>query len=322
MPRAGVLLVNLGSPEAPTAPALRRYLGEFLSDPRVVDLPRWLWLPLLYGVVLPRRAPRSAALYARIWTPEGSPLVTSGRRLAERLGEVLGDRFVVAAAMRYGAPSLEDGLARLQASGCATALVVPLFPQYSEATFGSIVARVGQVAARPSLQVRCVAPYPTDAGYLDALAARCRDTLAAGPVDHHVFSFHGVPQRVIARGDPYREQCAATADALAARLGLPADRWTLAWQSRFGPGAWLEPATDRVVPELAARAPRVLVCTPGFAADCLETIDEIGRDLDERFRAAGGQELRRVPCLDEHPRWVEALATIVRAQAEGAPTRA
>jgi ferrochelatase len=310
----GVLLVNLGSPAAPTTPAVRAYLREFLSDPRVVDLPRPLWLPLLHLLVLPRRAPRSAALYRRIWGPEGSPLVAHTRAQARALGEHLPAGTRVEVAMRYGTPSLASGLTALLDAGVEALVIVPMFPQAAEATTGSVRAAVLDCLLRLPRQVptRIVPSFPTHPGYLDALAARCRESVAVGPVDHHVFSFHGLPERVVARGDPYRAECEATAAALAGRLGLRADDWTLVFQSRFGPQAWLQPYADRAVPALAARAPRVAIATPGFTADCLETIDEIGVLLAERFAAAGGQELRRVPCLDEHPLWIEALADLVR----------
>lgn len=312
----GVLLVNLGSPEAPTPAAVRNYLREFLSDPRVVDLPRVLWLPLLHLVVLPRRAPRSAALYRRVWTQAGSPLVAHTRAQAERLGALLGDSVRVEAAMRYGSPSIDRGLRALLEAGAESLVVVPMFPQAAEATTGSVRAAVERALRRVPrrLPARVASSFPTHDGYIDALAARCREALQTGPVDHHVFSFHGLPARVVARGDPYRQECEATAAALAGRLGLARTDWTLVFQSRFGPEAWLQPYADRAVPALAGSAPRVLVATPGFVADCLETIDEIGTLLAGRFVAAGGRELRRVPCLNEHPAWIEALADLVRAQ--------
>jgi ferrochelatase len=309
--------VNLGSPEAPTAPALRAYLREFLSDPRVVDLPRFLWLPLLHLVVVPRRAPRSAQLYRRVWGPEGSPLVTHTREQARRLATVMGDGVRVEAAMRYGSPSILDGLKTLLGAGVDSLVVIPMFPQSAEATTGSVRAAVE--ACLPQLPrdvpTSIVPSFPVHDGYLDALLARCREAMEVGPVDHTVISFHGVPERVVARGDPYRSECEATADALASRLGLAPADWTLVFQSRFGPQAWLQPYADRAVPALASRAPRVLVVTPGFTADCLETIDEIGEVLAEQFVAAGGRELRRVPCLNEHPAWIEALSDLVRTHA-------
>jgi ferrochelatase len=287
-----------------------------------VDLPRAVWLPLLHLVVLPRRAPRSAELYRRVWGPDGSPLVHHTRAQAQRLAEHLGQGVHVAAAMRYGTPGLDEGLRTLLQAGIDVLVVVPMFPQAAGATTGSVRAAVE--ACLPGLPRRVptaiVPSFPTHAGYLDALAACCRHALEAGPVDHHVFSFHGLPERVVARGDPYRRECEATAAALAGRLGLSPDEWTLVFQSRFGPQAWLQPYADRAVPALAGRATRVLVATPGFTADCLETIDEIGGLLAERFVTAGGQELRRVPCLNEHPTWIAALADLVRTHAPAAVT--
>ena len=317
---AGVLLVNLGSPDAPTPQAVRRFLREFLSDRRVVDRSPLLWQPLLRGVILPRRAPRSAELYRRVWTPDGSPLLVHGRRLAAALQAALGGSAVVVLAMRYGEPSLRAGLERLEAERVGRLLVLPLFPQHAEATVGSVRAAVASLRRRAGPELpppEFAAPRCDDALYIAAVAARVRESLRAGPVDHHAFSFHGLPQRQVDRGDPYRGQCEATARALAAELGLPPERWTLVYQSRFGPEPWLQPYADVAVPALAPRAPRVLVTCPGFAADCLETLDEIGTLLAERFRAAGGTELRLTPCLNDHPAWVAALLALVREHLSG-----
>ena len=360
-PPIGVLLVNLGSPAAPTAPAVRAYLRQFLSDRRVVDVPRLLWWPLLRGVILPLRAPRSAALYRRVWTEDGPPLVSISRRQARLLGERLGPGFAVACAMRYGQPSLDAGLADLLARGAARLIVLPMFPQYAEATIGSIraelpaaLARVARArrrlaaragrddappragtdalaitgsGARPGAgtspgasgdgfsDVRVVDPFPTAPGYIEALAARLTERAALDDVDHVVFSFHGLPQKAVDRGDPYRTQCEATARALAERLALPPRRWTLVFQSRFGRAPWLQPYADVLVPALAASAPRVLVSCPGFTADCLETVDEIGHVLAGSFRAAGGRELLLAEGLNEHPLWIGALERLVRERA-------
>jgi ferrochelatase len=320
----GVLLVNLGSPAAPTAPAVRRYLRQFLSDPRVVDLPRVLWWPLLHAVILPLRAPRSAELYRRVWTADGPPLLAISRRQAALLQARLGTGYAVTAAMRYGEPSLAAGLAELGAHGIGRLVVVPMFPQFAEATVGSLRAELPRAlrrAARAEARLAAVpepalvAPFPDAPDYIAALAARVRERSDPRAVDHVVFSFHGLPQKQVDRGDPYRRHCEATAHALAAALGLPAGRWTLAFQSRFGPQAWLQPYADAIVPSLAAHAPRVLVVCPGFAADCLETLDEIGHVLAERFRAAGGKELLLAPCLNDHPLWIATLERLVQEAA-------
>jgi len=316
-PRVGVLLVNLGSPAAPTAPALRKYLRQFLSDRRVVDLPRVFWWPLLNGIILPLRAPRSAELYRRVWTDKGPPLVSISRRQAALLRERLGDGFAVSIAMRYGEPSIDAGLRELESAGATRLVVVPMFPQFAEATVGSIRAEVPAALARigSRLTAEFVEPFPVAPDYIDALAAQMIERADPAGVDHVVFSFHGLPQKQVDRGDPYRIQCEATARALAARLQLSPERWTLVFQSRFGPAPWLQPYADVAVPALAASAKHVLIACPGFTADCLETLDEIGNVLAETFRAAGGSELMLASCVNEHPLWIAALERLVRERA-------
>jgi len=312
----GVLAVNLGSPAAPTAEALRDYLREFLSDRRVVTLPPLLWQPILSGLVLPRRAPRSAELYRRVWTAEGSPLVAIGTRQAAALQARLGAGWVVRLAMRYGRPGLAEGLDALLAAGCTSIVLLPLFPQHAEATSGSVRAAVRADLARraPGVRLLDVDSFPVDPLYVQAVAERCRAAAAGRGIQHHVFSFHGLPVRQ-ARRDRYAAECEATARALAAALALPDEGWSLVWQSRFGPVAWLQPYADVAVPALAARFPRLLVACPGFLADCLETLDEIGHVLAQRFRAAGGEELVLAPCANDHPRLIDALAGLAQRAA-------
>ncbi len=316
---AGVLLVNLGSPAAPTPEALRDYLREFLSDRRVVTLPPLLWQPVLRGLVLPRRAPRAAELYRRVWTEQGSPLVATGRRQAAALAERLGPGYRVRLAMRYGQPSLQEGLRALLADGCHGIVLLPLFPQYAEATSGSVRAAAREQLERleGAVPLLDVPEWPDDPDYVAAVAERCRAAAAGKPVDHHVFSFHGLPRKAVERGDPYAGHCGRTAHALAAALGLHAGQWSLVWQSRFGPVQWLRPYADEAVPALAARHARVLVACPGFLADCLETLDEIGHLLAQRFRAAGGKELVLAACPNDHPRLIDALARLVRGALVG-----
>jgi len=309
----GVLLVNLGSPAEPTPAAVRAFLDEFLGDPQVVDLSPPLWWAIRKGIVLPRRSGPVSELYASIWTPEGSPLIANGRRLERALGPTLGDGWRVALGMRYGEPSLSGGLAELAAAGCREVLAVPLFPQASGTTTGTIetaLRRLARASAGP--RVRLMPAYPDHPAFVRALAVSLREQLAEGPVDHTLFSLHGLPERYVRAGDPYREHCERTARSLARELELADEAWTLSYQSKFGPGAWLGPSSESIVPALAARAPRVLVAMPGFAADCLETLEEVGVRLAESFRAAGGRELRVAPCLNDHPAWVEALAAMVR----------
>lgn len=311
---SGVLVVNLGSPAAPTPEALREYLREFLSDRRVVTLSPLLWQPLLRLVILPRRAPASAELYRRVWTPDGSPLVAIGRRQVAALAARLGPGHPVRLAMRYGQPSLHQGLRELLAAGCRRIVLLPLFPQYAEATTGSVRAAARAELRRldPAAELLDVPPWHEDRDYIAAVADRLREAASGGAPRHHVFSFHGLPQKVVDRGDPYAGHCTATARALAAELGLAADQWTQVYQSRFGPAAWLQPYADRAVPALAARHPRLVVACPGFVADCLETLDEIGHLLAQAFRAAGGEDFVLAPCANDHPRLIEALAGLAQ----------
>ncbi|HUH89422.1 MAG TPA: ferrochelatase [Lysobacter sp.] len=310
-PDTAVVLVNLGTPDAPTAPAVRRYLGEFLGDRRVVSLPRWLWLPLLHGVILPLRAPKVAPKYASIWLPEGSPLAVYTRRLAETVqGELPGVRVVDA--MRYGTPSLANVLEELRADGVARVLALPLYPQYSTTT----TAAVGDVLARASgCQVRMVEDYHVDPGWVDAVADSIRSHRGVhGAGGHLVFSFHGLPQRVVDAGDPYQRQCQAGAQAIANALGLDDGAWTVSYQSRFGRERWLEPATATTLTALAGRGVRDIdIIAPGFAADCLETLEEISMMLAEDV-AAHGARLRYIPCLNDSPAHAVALAAIARRE--------
>lgn len=308
----GVLLVNLGSPSEPTPKAVRAFLDEFLSDTRVVDLNPLLWRALRRLVILPRRSPKVAKLYESIWTSEGSPLMVYSKRQAALLATTLGPSYRVVLAMRYGQPSIANGLAQL--SGCREILVLPLFPQYSRTTTGTIEAAVSDelAAFHPRPTVRGIADFHVHPAYIDALVERVEEALEAGPVDHYVFTFHGLPVRYVEKGDPYRTQCEATAEALAVALELPKERWSLVYQSRFGREPWLQPYADKFVPLLADTKPRILVVAPGFVSDCLETLEELGKRLAESFRAAGGKELRMVPCLNDHPAAIEMLAALVR----------
>ena len=304
-----VLVVNLGTPEAPTAPAVRRYLAEFLSDRRVVSLPPLLWQPLLRGVILPLRAPKVAPKYASVWLDGGSPLAVYTRQLAAAMQQELPDLQVLDA-MRYGEPSLARLLQRLRDEGLQRVLVLPLYPQYSTTT----TASVGDVVARADgLALRMVDEYHLDDGWVAAVAQSVRDHRAAnGAGEHLLFSFHGLPQRVADAGDPYPRQCEASARAIAAALGLPDDAWTLAYQSRFGRERWLEPATDTTLEALAARGIRTVdVIAPGFAADCLETLEEVSIMLAEQFAERGGT-LRYIPCLNDSPAHARALAAVAR----------
>jgi ferrochelatase len=309
-PTTALIAVNLGTPEAPTAAAVRRYLAEFLHDPRVVQLPRWIWYPLLHGLILPLRGPKAAHKYQQIWLAEGSPLAVYTHRLAQALQQRLPD-WQVLDAMRYGKPALPARLRELRAQGVRRLVVLPLYPQYSTTTTESIKDVLAREAAGFDLQV--VEDYATDPGWVAAVAAsirRWRDQHGSG--EHLLFSYHGLPQRLARAGDPYPRQCEASTRAIAQALGLADDQWTLTYQSRFGKERWLEPATDQSLDALAARGVRqVDVVCPGFAVDCLETLEEVGIGFVERFAAQGGQ-LRYIPCLNDEPVHADALAAIAR----------
>jgi len=272
---------------------VRAYLAEFLADPRVVELPRWLWLPLLHGVVLRRRPAQSAAKYAKVWMPEGSPLAVHTARQAQLLRDASG--LPVEYAMRYGEPGIASALRRLPGK----VRVVPLYPQYARSTTETVRDVVGN-------EVAFVEQFHDHPGYIAALAALVQDL-----PDVLVMSFHGLPQRAVERGDPYRDQCERTAALLAKELGLQPGQHRVTFQSRFGPARWLQPYTSEVLAELgAARTRRVDVLCPGFVADCLETLEEIAIEGRKIFLDAGGGEFRALPCLNESPRWIAALADI------------
>jgi len=316
--RPGVLLANVGSPEAPTPAALRRYLAQFLADPRIIDYPRWLWLPLLYGLILRPRPRRSARLYARIWTGAGSPLVSTlaaqARALQASLAAQFGKPVPVAIGLRYGAPSIAHGLRELRASGADGLLVFPLYPQYSRTTTASTLDAVeAELAGWPHRPpVRVIERYGSHADYIAALAESVRRFWAAHEGgDQLLMSFHGIPQRYARLGDPYPAECAATARQLVAALSLPDTAWQMSFQSRFGPEPWLQPYTDRTLAAWGrAGLRRVDVICPGFSADCLETLDEIAHEGARTFAAAGGGELRYIPALNESAAHIAALAGI------------
>lgn len=329
-PRTAVLWCNLGSPAAPTAAAVRPYLAEFLGDPRVVEIPRAVWLPLLHGVILRGRPAKSAAKYASIWTPEGSPLAVWTAKQATLLRGWLGERghrVTVRHAMRYGAPSIDAQLDALQAEGVTRVLVLQAYPQYSATTTASVVDAVNawQARARKQLELRFVNDYHDDAGYIDALAQQLeRHWQSHGRPDRLLLSFHGIPARNIALGDPYQQQCERTARLLAERLQIshgPDGFCRLTFQSRFGRAKWLEPYTEPTLRELgAAGVSRVDAMCPGFPADCLETLEEIAMEGREAFLHSGGREFHYVPALNDSPAWITALADLAERHLQGWPT--
>jgi protoporphyrin/coproporphyrin ferrochelatase len=327
-PVTAVLYCNLGTPEAPTATALRPYLAQFLADRRVVEISPWLWLPVLYGVILPLRSAKSAAKYASIWTPEGSPLKVWTERQAKLLQGWLGEhghQVKVRYAMRYGNPSIASQLDALKAEGATRILVVPAYPQYSATSTASVIDAVASWSAqvRNLPELRFVNRYHDDRGYIDALARRIeRHWRENGRGDHLVMSFHGVPERTLHLGDPYHCECRKTARLLANRLALDKDQYTVTFQSRFGKAKWLEPATEATLRELAKRGvASVDVTCPGFTCDCLETLEEIAMEVRQAFITSGGKAFQYIPCLNADTAWIGALGVITERHLEGWPTQ-
>lgn len=292
--RVGVLLINLGTPQQPTARAVRRYLAEFLSDPRVVELPRWLWQPLLKLLILPLRSRQSAKLYQSIWLPEGSPLAVYSQRLTQKVQENLGVHFKVCLAMRYGEPSIASILKTFQSNpGITSIVILPLYPQYAAATTASCFDAVAdffkQQRVIPALHF--INAYYLHPAYLNALTMHLKRKWFAQYRDCYLlFSFHGLPQRSVALGDPYEQQCYATANQLAQNLQLSSSQYQVVFQSRFGRTQWLQPYCETILAELPTRGiRRVAVTCPGFAVDCLETLEEIAKRYRELFLQAGGK---------------------------------
>jgi ferrochelatase len=322
--RIGVLLVNLGTPDAPTPAALRRYLAEFLSDPRVVEIPKLLWWLILHGVILRVRPAKSARKYAAIWMPEGSPLAVWTTRQATLLRGYLGQTghsALVRHAMRYGQPSIAAELDALRAEGATRVLVLPLYPQYSAATSASVfdaVAAWGQ-RSRWVPELRFVQQYHDDPGYIAALATQVRaHWQREGRGAMLVMSFHGMPERTLHLGDPYHCSCHKTARLLAAELGLPPEQYRVTFQSRFGQAKWLQPYTEATLQQLARDGiERVDIVCPGFVADCLETLEEIDQEAREAFIAAGGKTLQYIACLNDRHEWIEALRDITLRHLQG-----
>ena len=317
-----VLYCNLGTPSAPTAPALRRYLGEFLSDPRVVEIPRAVWWPILHGIILRTRPAKSALKYASIWTPEGSPLLVWTRRQSQALAERLrlaGLPVLVDFAMRYGGPSIPQALDALCAAGARRILLLPAYPQYSGATTGSVfdaVATWGH-GRRALPELRFVNSYHVDDGYVAALAQQVQSHWAQHGRGRLLISFHGVPERVIKAGDPYQDECLRTAHALIARVGLGPDEVVIGFQSRFGRARWIGPSTQDLLAEAGRQGGRIDVFCPGFTGDCLETLEEIAQEGRALFLAAGGSEFHYIPCLNETAPWLDALEALTRRHLSG-----
>lgn len=325
--RVGVLLVNLGTPQAPTGPALRRYLKEFLSDPRVVEIPKLIWWPILNLIILNTRPKKSAAKYASVWMREGSPLrVYSERQLDLCQSELVrrGLDVEIALAMRYGEPSIDETIQHLVAKGVDRLLVLPLYPQYSASTTATVFDRVFESLAtlRNPPALRTIRHFHDHPSYISALASRVRAHWAAhGRGDLLLMSFHGVPRRSLLKGDPYHCECYKTARLLAAELGLPQDKWRVSFQSRFGPAEWLKPYTAEQFEQLPAQGVKKLdVVCPGFVSDCLETLEEISMEGREDFLAAGGEDFQAIACLNDSPEAGVMLADLVQQELAGWPT--
>ncbi len=323
--RIGVLAVNLGTPDSPSYFAVQRYLREFLADRRVINTSRLIWLPLLYGVVLPLRPLKTLRKYRKIWMSGGSPLAVYSKGLTEKIGAVLreslGDRVRVALAMTYGNPSIANALQSLAAQNVKKLLILPLYPQYCSSTTGSVFDRTTQALQRWRWlpETRFVNDYYDDAGYIAALTARIEQHWTeVGERSHLLFSYHGIPAAYVAEGDPYQAQAEATTRLVAARLGLAPDAYSHCYQSRFGSVVWLQPYTEDTLKSLAGRGIRqVTVVSPSFAVDCLETLEEVAIEYRDKFLELGGERLTLVPALNDDDRHARILAAIVKNQLQG-----
>jgi len=327
-PKTALLYCNLGTPEAPTAAALRTYLAQFLSDARVVEIPRLIWMLILHGIILRVRPAKSAAKYATVWMPEGSPLKVWTERQSKLLQGLLGERgqsVSVRYAMRYGQPSVAAQLDALRAEGVTRVLVLPAYPQYSGATTASVIDDVARwsLQTRHLPELRFINRYHDQPQHIAALADSVRRHWAEhGRSDKLVMSFHGMPARTLALGDPYHCECLKTGRLLAEALGLAREQWLVTFQSRFGKAKWLEPYTEPSLIKLAQEGLKsvTLIC-PGFSADCLETLEEINQEAREAFLHAGGQRFSYVPCLNDDPAGMRALADLAEQHLQGWPTR-
>ncbi len=334
MAKQGILLVNLGSPDSPETGDVRRYLREFLMDPKVLDAPWPVRFGIVHFAILPRRPKESAEAYRKIWTPDGSPLVVSTRKLKEQIAKRF-QGIVVEWAMRYQHPTIERAILELKRQDVARLVVFPLFPHYAMSSYESAVERVRTVAREVShwMELAVIQPYFEEPEYIEALVARSMPYLD-GDYDHLLFSFHGVPERHLRKSDPtgshclaspdccsgkhpahatcYRAQCLRTMNAFVARAGVPKDKYSFAFQSRLGKDPWLRPYTDQTIREMPAKGiRRLLVICPAFVSDCLETLEEIGMRAKEDFIDAGGESLDLIPCLNEHPQWIEAMDKMI-----------
>ncbi|MCU7958752.1 MAG: ferrochelatase [gamma proteobacterium symbiont of Bathyaustriella thionipta] len=319
----GVLLVNLGTPEAATTSAVRRYLAEFLSDPRVMEMNPWLWKPILHAVILPTRPKKSAAAYKKVWTEQGSPLMVISKRqqqaLQKRLNSEQAGRFHVTLGMRYGQPSIHKAVDELNTC-CGKILVLPLYPQYSATTTASIFDQISLVLRqqRAIPEMRFINQYATHAGYITALANSIRETWPQKKPQKLLLSFHGIPQDYADAGDPYPQQCQATRQALQAELGVSDEFMQMSFQSRLGPRAWLKPYTDETLKQWGQQGVKhVQVISPGFSADCLETLEEVNEENRDYFLQAGGQSFAYIPALNERADHIDMMCQLVQQHTQG-----
>lgn len=315
----GVLLVNLGTPDEASPAAVKRFLSEFLHDQRVVDLTRWLWCPILHGVILPVRSPKVAKLYQSVWMDEGSPLMVYSRRQQKQLGAKLG--IPVELGMTYGNPSILSGLDSLKQQGCDRVLVLPLYPQYSRTTTAAVFDKVAKVLKQRAEipELRFVNQYFDHPDYISALAGSVTDFWNEhGKPDYLLCSYHGIPKRYADNGDPYPEHCNGTTALLADALDMPREKMSMSYQSIFGREEWLKPYTDKTIEELAKRGVKRLdVMCPAFSVDCLETLEEIAEQCKEIFLEAGGKEFNLIPCLNDNPAHIDMMAALVEQHRQG-----
>lgn len=325
--KTGILLTNLGTPEAPTAQALRPYLRQFLSDPRVIELPKWKWWPILYGIILRVRPAKSAKLYASVWTEEGSPLLQISlaqvQKLQQKIDAMAPSQGLVKLAMRYGEPSIANALNAFQDEGINRIVVLPLYPQYAGATVGStfdaVAAAIGSWRWLPELHF--LNTYHDHEAYINALCSSIRHAFSAhGQPEKLVLSYHGMPQRYFDNGDPYYCFCQKTSRLVAAQLGLDKDQFITSFQSQFGREQWLKPDTSATLTDLAkAGVKKVAVICPGFSADCLETIEEIGEENRQLYLAAGGQDFHYIPALNDTPEHIDMMWHLLASYFKGSP---
>ncbi len=316
-PKYGVLLANLGTPQAPTAKAVKRFLREFLHDKRVIDLSRWIWCPILHGIILPTRSPKVAKLYQSVWMEGGSPLMVYSRRQQAVLSQSL--NVPVEIGMTYGEPTMSEALDKLQAQGCTKVVVLPLYPQYSATTTAAVFDQVAKACKQRSYvpEIRMIHDYYQETDFISALANSVRAYWDEhGKPDYLLCSYHGIPQRYADNSDPYPQQCHRTTELLAEALNMPREKMSMSFQSIFGKEEWVKPYTDKTIEALAEKGiGRLDVICPAFSADCLETLEEIAVQGKESFLDAGGKELHLIPCLNDRPDHIELMIRLIKQQA-------